>query len=128
MNNIVLYRMIVSIWILVLAISLSAQKPAIDLIPSSHQITQREAVVDTSFALDTLVQNNPNIQPPAAQEENTQPENIKKERRQIGPSIDSLFRKAENKHAASNKTTGSISLFIIKFNPLKFFISIIAIK
>ena len=119
MNNIVVYKMILAIGILVLAISLSAQKPAIDLIPSSHQILQPKAIVDTSFVLDSMVYKNIYAQPPAGQ---------KKKRRQIGPSMDSLLRKPETRKAESIKPTGSISLYIRKFNPLKFFISIIALK
>ena len=119
MNNIVVYRMILTVGLLVLAISLSAQKPAIDLIPSSHHFTQPEAIVDTSFALDSLVYKSKYDQAPAVQ---------KKVRRQIGPSIDSLLRKPETRNAKSIKTTGSISLYIRKFNPVKFFISIIALK
>jgi len=111
--------MILTIGLLVLAISLSAQKPAIDLIPSSQHFTQPEAIVDTSFALDSLVYKSKYDQAPAVQ---------KKVRRQIGPSIDSLLRKPESRNTKSIKTTGSISLYIRKFNPVKFFISIIALK
>ncbi len=111
--------MILTVGVLVLALSLSAQKPAIDLIPSSHQIMQPKAIVDTSFVLDSMVHKNIYTLPPDVQ---------KKERRQIGPSIDSLFGKPEARKAESIKPTGSISLYIRKFNPLKFFISIIALK
>jgi hypothetical protein len=119
MNNIVVYKIILTVGLLVLAISLSAQKPAIDLIPSSHQVMQLETTVDTSFTLDSLVNMSKHTQAPAVQ---------KKVRRQIGPSIDSLLRKPETRDAKSIKTTGSISLYIRKFNPVKFFISIIALK
>jgi hypothetical protein len=115
--------MILAIGILILAQSLSAQKPAIDLIPSSHQFVQPKAIVDTSFVLDSMVHKNVHkntyAQPPAVKE---------KKRRQIGPSMDSLLRKPETRKAESIKAPGSISLYIRKFNPLKFFITIIALK
>lgn len=128
MNNIVVYRKILTIGLLALAISLSAQKPTIDLIPSSHQMRESKAIVDTSFALDSMVHKEKYVRPAVIQKENASRENIKKERRQIGPSIDSLLGKPETRKADSSKTTGSLSLYIRKFNPVKFFISIIAFK
>jgi len=128
MNNIVVYKKILTIGLLVLAISLSAQKPAIDLIPSSHQMRESKAIVDTSFALDSMALKNKFVQPTVIQKENTSPESLKKERRQIGPSMDSLLRKPETRKADSNRTSGSLSLYFRKFNPVKFFISIIALK
>jgi len=127
MNNIVVYKMILSVGLLVLAISLSAQNPMIDLIPSSHQMRESETIADTSFALDSMVHHNKYVRP-AIQEENASRKIIKKERRQIGPSIDSLLGKPETRKADSSRTTGSLSLYIRKFNPVKFFISIIALK
>ena len=128
MNNIVLYKMVLLTGFLALASVMSAQKPVIDLIPSSHQIMNPEAIVDTSMAIDSLVRKNAYVQPPADQKENATIEKVKKERRQIGPSMDSLFRKPETRNTQSTRTTGSISLYIRKFNPVKFYISIIALK
>jgi hypothetical protein len=113
---------------LTLTTVMAAQKPVIDLIPSSHQIMNPEAIVDTSVAIDSLVRKNAYVHPPADQNENATIENMKKERRQIGPSMDSLFRKPETRNTKSTRTTGSISLYIRKLNPVKFFISIIALN
>jgi hypothetical protein len=127
MNNIVLYRLFLSMGILVLATSLAAQKPNIDLIPSSHQILPTEAVIDTSRALDSLIQNSYLLDPGV--QENPGPDvQVKKKRRQIGPSIDSLLRKPESKKAVSERPAGKLSLYIRQFNPIRFFIRISAIK
>ena len=128
MNNIVLYKTSFSIGLLILALSLSAQKPVIDLIPSSHQIRETEAIVDTSFVLDSMAHNSKYVRPTAIQKENVSRESLKKERRQIGPSLDSLFGKPEARKADSSRITGKASLYIRKLNPVKFFISIIALK
>jgi len=128
MNNIVLYKIIQIVGFLALATAMTAQKPAIDLIPSSHQIMHSEAIIDTSYAIDSLIRMNSYAQPPADQTENVPIENVKKERRQIGPSMDSLFRKPETKKMQSTRKTWRISIYIRKFNPVKFFISITALK
>ena len=128
MNNIVVYKIIITIGFLALSISLSAQKPSIDLIPSSHQPMQHAAIIDTSSTLDSMVQKTIDTWTPAVLEKNARRENVKKERWQIGPSMDSLFRKTEARKEERSKTTRSISLSIRKYNPVKFFISIIALK
>jgi hypothetical protein len=128
MNNIVLYKTVVALALLVLVTSLSAQAPAIDLIPSSHQVPHSEAIIDTSYVLDTTSFENDVPHTPVLLKENSGRERLKKERRQIGPSMDSLFRKSETSHSGSGKKTGSITLYLTKFNPVKFFISIIALK
>ncbi len=128
MNNIVLYKAIIIIGFVVLSISLSAQNPSIDLIPSSRQIMQHAAVIDTSSTLDSLVQKTINSWTPDVLEKNASREIAKKERRQIGPSIDSLLRKSESKKEASSNVKGNISLYIRKFNPILIFIRITALK
>lgn len=128
MNNIVVYKTIVATSLLALAISLSAQKPSIDLIPSSHQILQTAAIIDTSSVLDSMVQKTLDTWTPDDMEKKASNETIKKERRQIGPSMDSMLRKAEFRKAESGRTARSILLYIRKINPVKFFISIIALK
>jgi hypothetical protein len=120
--------MILATGLLVLVTSLSAQITSIDLIPSSHQIRPHAAIIDTSSALDSLVQKTIDTWTPADLEKNASRESIKKERRQIGPSMDSLFRKAEARNARPDRRAWSISLHSRKFNPVKFFISIIALK
>ena len=127
MNNIVLYKLLLSIGILILATTMAAQKPNIDLIPSSHQFLATEAVIDTSRALDSLIQN-AFIQDTGFQEENGSGVHVKKERRQIGPSIDTLLRRPESKKAVSERSAGKLTLFIRQYNPIRFFIRIRAIK
>jgi hypothetical protein len=128
MNNIVLYKIIFLSGFLALATATSAQKPAIDLIPSSHQIMHPDASIDTSLVLDSLVRMKAYVQPPAKNTEKAPIENVKKVRRQIGPSMDSLFKRTEKKEMQSTRKAGSLSLYIRKFNPVKFFISITALK
>jgi len=127
MNNIVLYKLLFSIGILVLATAMTAQKPNIDLIPSSYKALPTEAVIDTSQALDSLIRNTCN-EDPGFQEQLSSDVHVKKERRQIGPSVDSLFKRPESKKAVSENSAGKLSLYIRQFNPIRFFIRISAIK
>lgn len=127
MNNIVVYRLTLSIGILVLALTMAAQKPNIDLIPSSHKVLPTEAIIDTSLVLDSMIQNT-YFQDPDFQEKLSSGEHGKKERRQIGPSIDSLLKRPESKKAVSQRSTGKLSRYIRQFNPIRFFIRISAIK
>jgi hypothetical protein len=125
MNNIVLYKLLFSIGILVLATTMAAQKPNIDLIPSSYHYMPPEAIIDSSLTTDSTILKKYGLDPGVQEKKNT-PVHVKKERRQIGPSIDSLLRKPEGKKAVSEKYTGKLSLYIKQFNPIRFFIRISA--
>jgi len=128
MNNIVLYRISSLLGLLLISFTLAAQKPVIDLIPSSHRVLRSGAMIDTSLAIDSLAPENTIDQPSAVQRKNKGRTKTTKERRQIGPSMDSLLRKPEKKQAANVKSTGNFPYYIRKLNPVKFFISMIALK
>jgi hypothetical protein len=128
MNNIVLYRITSLIGLLLISLTLAGQKPVIDLIPSSHRVMRSGAMIDTSLAIDSLAPENIPEQPSAVRPMKKDRIKTYKERRQIGPSMDSLLRKTEKKKAANVKSTGNIPCYFRKFNPVKFFISIIALK
>ena len=128
MNNIVLYRLLIGLALLLLFSGLEAQKPAIVLIPSAHQIQPAEAIVDTSEALDSMIHNYILLQESDTQEESGNFENLKKERRQIGPSMDSLLRRTDEDKVDERKTKGIQTLYIRKFNPFRIFIRITALK
>ena len=114
--------------LLMISLSLAAQKPVIDLIPSSHQVLRSGAMIDTSLAIDSLAPEYIPDQPSAVQDKYKGRKKTNKERRQIGPSMDSLLRKPADKNAAGVKSTGNIPYYIRKLNPVKFFISMIALK
>jgi hypothetical protein len=128
MNNIVLYRFWISLALLVLFSGLEAQRPAIVLIPSAQHIRPTEAIIDTSQALDSMILKNIFHEAPAMQEEEAPYENVKKERRQIGPSMDSLLRRTEGDKVDTRKAKGIRTLAIRKYNPFRIFIRITAIK
>jgi hypothetical protein len=125
MNNIVLYRICLSFGILLLATTVAAQKPSIDLIPSSYQHMPPEAIMDTSLRSDSTIQKIYGLDP-GIQEKKDAGVHVKKERRQIGPSIDSLLRKSEDKKTVSERSAGKLSLRIRQLNPIRFFIRISA--
>jgi len=125
MNNIVLYRICLSLGILVLAASVAAQKPSIDLIPSSYKYMPPEAIMDTSLRSDSTIQKRYGLDH-GIQEKKDAGVQVKKERRQIGPSIDSLLRKPEDKKVVSERSAGKLSLSIRQLNPIRFFIRISA--
>ena len=128
MNNIVLYRTTSLIGLLLICFTLSAQKPVIDLIPSSHQVLRSGAMIDTSLAIDSLAPEDIPGKPSTDRYKKKDRTKTSKERRQIGPSLDSLLRKPEKKKAVNTKSTRNTPYYIRKLNPVKFFISIIALK
>jgi hypothetical protein len=128
MNNIVLYKTTSLIALLLICLSLGAQKPVIDLIPSSHQVLRSGAMIDTSLAIDSLAPDHTLERPSSDQHKKKGRTKTYKERRQIGPSMDSLLRRPENKKAEQVKSTGNIPYYTRKLHPVKFFISIIALK
>ncbi len=128
MNNIVLYRTTCLIGLLLISLTLVAQKPVIDLIPSSHQVLRSGTMIDSSLATDSLAPENFPEQPSTDQHKKKDRIKIDKERRQIGPSMDTLLRRPEKKKAVNVNTTGNITYYTRKLNPVRFFISIIALK
>ena len=128
MRSIVVYKMIIVIGALILAKGLAAQKPAIDLISSHQQNRHPEAIIDTGYAANPLIREAILIETPPAENKKMKGESEKKRRRQIGPSLDSLFQKEDNDNIKQEKQPVKISLFNRKYNPIKFLIYITALK
>jgi hypothetical protein len=128
MKSIVVYRTTLLIGALMLTGTLMAQKPAIDLISSHQQYRHPEALVDTGYAKNPALREADIIEPPQQHKEKSKVETRKKKRRQIGPSLDSIFQKEEAKAPGREDTTAKISSINKRFNPLKIMIFIIAIK
>ena len=128
MRNIVVYKMIIVIGALILTKGLAAQKPAIDLISSHQQNRHPEAIIDTGYAANPLIREAILIKTPLAENKKMKGESEKKRRRQIGPSLDSLFQKEDNDNIKQEKQPVKISLFNRKYNPIKFLIYITALK
>jgi hypothetical protein len=128
MKRIVVYKMIIVIGALILAKGLAAQKPAIDLISSHQQNRHPEAIIDTGYSANPLFREVILIETPPAENKKMKGESEKKRRRQIGPSLDSLFQKEDNDNIKQEKQPVKISLFNRKYNPIKFLIYITALK
>lgn len=128
MTRIVVYRMIILGGALLLATGLSAQKPAIDLISSHRQFKHPEAIIDTGYAENTLAKEPVLFEAATIQTRSQAAEAERKPRRQLGPSFDSVFYKSEPEDHPKENSPLKISLFNRKYNPLKIFISIIALK
>jgi len=128
MKSIVVYQIIIATGFLLLTTGLTAQKPAIDLISSHQRYRHPEAIIDTGYAVNPLVREPTMFQVPPVQNQNLTGESGKKRSRQIGPSLDSIFQKKETGSTTRKKTPVQISLFNIKYNPIKIFIYITALK
>ena len=113
---------------LLLANGLVAQKPAIDLISSHQQYRHPEAIIDTGYAVNPPIREAVLIQVPPAHKKKLKNESGKKKRRQIGPSLDSIFQKEEPGTPTRENSPAKISLFNRKYNPIKFLIYITALK
>lgn len=128
MNSIVVYRILIVSCFLTLASGLAAQKPAIDLISSHRQYRHPEAIIDTGYAATPLLREGFLTPSPAVQSSYQRDEPEKKKRRQIGPSLDSLFQKEETKSPREEKSPVNNSLFSHRVNPIKIIIYITALK
>ena len=128
MKSIVVYKMIIVIGVLILTKGLAAQKPAIDLISSHQQNRHPEAIIDTGYTANPLIREAILIKTPPAENKKMKGESEKKRRRQIGPSLDSLFQKEDSEDIKQDKQPVKISLFNRKYNPIKFLIYITALK
>ena len=128
MKSIVVYKIAILICLLVLSTGLMAQKPAIDLISTHHQYRHPEAIMDTGYTVNPSVREAVLDNTSPAQEQKLKAESEKKKRRQIGPSIDSLFQNEESTSPARKKSPMKISMFFHRYNPIKFIIYITALK
>ena len=128
MRNIVVYKIAFLSCFLLLGMELMAQKPAIDLISSHHHHRHPEAVIDTAYTVNPPVRDAVLKQLPPVQEKKQTGKQARKKKRQIGPSLDSLFHKEESKTPAREETQANTSLINRRFIPVKFLMFIIAIK
>lgn len=128
MKGIVVYKIIIVIGILILAKGLAAQKPAIDLISSHQQNRHPEAIIDTGYAVNPPVRDGFLTPTPPVHKQNQRFKMEKKKRRQIGPSLDSLFQKEDSGDVKQGKAPVKTSLFNRKYNPIKFLLYITALK
>ena len=128
MNNIVVYIITLLACLLIPNTGLMAQKPAIDLISSHHHYKHPEAIIDTGYTVNPPVREAVLNQPTPVQDQEAKARSEKKKRRQIGPSLDSLFQKEEIKTPPREKSPAKVKFFSRKFNPLKILIFITAIN
>jgi len=113
---------------MIIPTGLMAQKPAIDLISSHHQYKHPEAIIDTGYSVNPPLREAVLTQKPPVQDQELVKKSGKKKRRQIGPSIDSLFHKEESRDSIREKSPAKISYFDRRFNPIKVLIYITALK
>ncbi len=128
MKCIVVYRITILVGVLLLTSELAAQKPTIDLITSHHLHRHPESMIDTAYATNPLVREPLPVQAPLAETKNVAAESDKKRRRQIGPSLDSLFQKKDSTNSVRQKAPVKISVLNRKFSPIKILIYITALK
>ena len=107
---------------------LYGQKPAIKLLPSSHHYMHPEAMIDTSYANDSLLKYVPGPLPQLIDIDTLKTDPVKKVRRQIGPSFDSIFNKEEARRFSGGHRSNIFPLHIKYLNPIKLFIHITALK
>ena len=129
MKNIVLYTVSLMAVLLMVSAEMICQKPAIDLLPFTHQRIHPEAVLDTGFASDSQIVIVP-LNPPS----NTPSGNIvKKGNRQSENNrkwidFDSIFQRQEFKNEHPAKKSGNYSLIFKWIKPVKLFLNITALK
>ena len=128
MKSIVVYRTLFLSCFLLLALGLTAQKPAIDLISSQHQHRHPEAMADTVNVVNPPVREGFLTPAPPVQKQKSSLNKNKKKRRQIGPSLDSLFQRAESRTSSREQSPAKSSLLKKRFNPLRLIIFITALK
>ncbi len=107
---------------------LYGQKQTIKLLPTSFHYMHPEAMIDTSFANDSLYKYVPSPLPQFFDIDTLKADPKKKVRRQIGPSFDSIFNKEETRRFSGGLRSISIPLHIKFLNPIKLFIHISALN
>ena len=106
---------------MILASGLTAQKPAIDLISSNRQNRHPEAIIDTGYAVTPLFTDGFFTPTAPTQKHNPylEEDTEKKKRRQIGPSLDSIFHKEETSSPSREKSLIYNSILNKKINTIK---------
>jgi hypothetical protein len=128
MRNIVLYKIVLLAGMLMTITILHGQKPTLRLLPSSHQYMHPEPRIDTSFTNDSLSKYIPSPTPKYFDIDTLKADPVKKVRRQIGPSFDSIFNKEETQRISRGIRSRSFPLHIKFLNPINLFIHITALK
>ena len=108
--------------------ALMAQKPAFDLISSNHRYRHPEVIMDTSYKVNPSVREAVLKPQPQVQDQKVTARSERKKRRQIGPSLDSLFHKEESKAPSREKAQMKISFLNKRINPINILIKITALK
>ena len=128
MRNIVLYKIGLLAGFLMFGIVLNGQKPAINLLPSSHHYMHPEPMIDTSSAKDSFSVYIPKIQSHSNKTDTLIRVTEKKLRPQIGPSLDSVLEKEKTRKLSGRIKSKSFPQHIMYLNPIKLFIYITALK
>jgi hypothetical protein len=128
MNNLVLYRIALALGILMAVSVTRGQKPAIDLLPSSHQYMHPAAILDTSSVNDTLIYIPPFQEPENAVSDSLKVQKEKKHHFRFGLNLDSILHKGEVRKNQVGTRSGLFPLFIKYLNPIKLFIHITALN
>jgi len=129
MKNIVLYGMVLMVGLLMVCTEIDGQKPAYDLLPSSHNSIHPEAIVDTSIICndeDSIVPDNYPLT--SSSEIIINKETRRNEKKRPGLHLDSLFKKSVSENEHPGKRSGNYPLIIKYFNPINFFLQITALK
>ena len=129
MKNIVLYTISFMTGLLMISTEMISQKPAIDLLPSSHQRIHPEAIADTSFTSDSQVKIVPVIPPshkPSSHLMNK--ETRKNEDKKSWIHFDSIFQREVSRNGRTSNRSGNYSLNFMYINPLILFLNITALK
>jgi len=128
MNNIVLYKITLAVGLLMVVSMAKAQKPVIDLLPSSHQYMHPAAIIDTSFANDTLTSLPVFPSPDTLNTDTLIKEEEKKNHFQFGLNLDSILQKREVRKNQTGSKSDFFPLIIRYLNPIRLFIHITALN
>ena len=128
MKRIVVYKIIFGMVAGLLTGALSAQKPTIDLITSNQQYRHPEAIIDTAYTVNPRVSDSLMVQDCSGRDHDLKGNNKKSRRRQIGPSLDSLFQNRESQEKSRKETPEKHASFRKKYNPIYLILTIIALK
>ena len=126
MKYIVLY-IIAILWIT--SSETAAQKPAIDLLPSTHEQVHPEAWIDTSVTKDSLILISPDYQGTSSIVIISYEDSIRKSRRpQKKTGLDSLFKKRSTKMIKEGQWQGINPLIFKNVNPIRFLFHMTALN
>ena len=107
----------------------TAQKPAYELLPATHALVHPEALVDTCHSTDSLERITvTGPYEPVLDQDLRKKKTSREENRKRTFNLDSLFRKQNKKKAQASDQTGNHTLYIKKYNPIRLFILITALK